>query len=91
MGMMSGYFYLTFEAEGPKETRMPIRFGPTALLPCSCDVITGKVYCHAWPRNVTVRRVEIGNMAEVGDVLQAILSFLFFFALPAFDIGEQNP
>ena len=32
------------EAEGPK--RMPIRvcFGPLASLPCSCDVITVKVY-----------------------------------------------
>ena len=32
------------EAEGPK--RMPIRvcLGPSASLPCSCDVITGKVY-----------------------------------------------
>ena len=32
------------EAEGPKQTRIGIRFGPSASLPCSCDVITRKVY-----------------------------------------------
>ncbi len=32
------------EAEGPKQTRIGIRFGPLASLPCSCDVIAGKVY-----------------------------------------------
>ena len=32
------------EAEGPKQTRIGIRFGPFASLPCSCNIITGKVY-----------------------------------------------
>ena len=32
------------EAEGPKQTRIGIRLGPSASLQCSCDVITGKVY-----------------------------------------------
>ncbi len=31
------------EAEGPKQTRIDIRFGPSASLRCSCDVITVKV------------------------------------------------
>jgi hypothetical protein len=33
------------EAEGPSEARVPYCFA--ASLPCSCDVITGKVYANA--------------------------------------------